>query len=29
MEGGDAYSNKADQFMKEAQKILKGKHSIT
>ncbi len=29
MEGGDAYSNKADQFMKEAQKILKGKHSLT
>lgn len=24
MEGGDAYSNKADQFMKEAQKVLKG-----
>lgn len=24
MEGGDAYSNKADQFMKEAQKVIKG-----
>jgi hypothetical protein len=28
MEGGDAYSNKAEQLMKQAQKTLKGSHPL-